>query len=455
MKRFFLPFLFILAIGAHGQDTARSAFTGTSLPVGQILPATAQCVAKPADPYFARFCPTPAPRPAGLLLRPGDRLAICGDSITEQRMYSRIIETYLTVCLPELDVTVRQYGWSGETAPGFLARMTDDCLRFHPTIATTCYGMNDHGYRAYQSDIGECYRDAYTAIVRAFKTAGARVVLGSPGCVGQIPPWVAKDLPATADDMNLSLCELRNIDVVIARQENVAFADIFWPMLTASFAARQLHGSDYTVAGKDGVHPDWAGHTVMAYAFLTALGVDGEIGTIIVDLQSDRTMVSSGHELLRSRKGEVQIRSHRYPFCAGEGDPAKDNSIRSGMTLMPFNQDLNRLLLVVQGGTAKNYRVTWEAGSRIYSAEQLEQGVNLAADFAVNPFSEAFARVDAAVAAKQEYETRQVKQMFHGEAGKADMEGTVARTEAERAPLAAAIRAAFVPVTHTIRIEAQ
>jgi hypothetical protein len=42
--------------------------------------------------------------------------------------------------------------------------------------------------------------------------------------------------------------------------------------------------------------------------------------------------------------------------------------------------------------------------------------------------------------------------MFHGDAGKADMKGTVAKTEAERAPLAAAIPAAFVPVTHTIRI---
>jgi len=49
-------------------------------------------------------------------------------------MYSRIMETYLTVCVPELDISVRQYGWSGETAPQFLARMTNDCLRFNPTV---------------------------------------------------------------------------------------------------------------------------------------------------------------------------------------------------------------------------------------------------------------------------------------------------------------------------------
>src|ERR1700761_9326416 len=81
----------------------------------------------PSDPYFSRFHLLQAPPPPRhLLLRAGDRLAICGDSITEQRMYSRIMETYITVALPELDVKVRQYGWSGEWASGFLKRMTND-----------------------------------------------------------------------------------------------------------------------------------------------------------------------------------------------------------------------------------------------------------------------------------------------------------------------------------------
>jgi len=79
---------------------------------------------KPDDSYFEKFNPKPAPQPDGLVLKKGDRLAIIGDSITEQKMYSRYMEAYLTACVPELEVTVRQYGWGGETAPGFLARMT-------------------------------------------------------------------------------------------------------------------------------------------------------------------------------------------------------------------------------------------------------------------------------------------------------------------------------------------
>jgi hypothetical protein len=59
------------------------------------------------------------------------------------------------------------------------------------------------------------------------------------------------------------------------------------------------------------------------------------------------------------------------------------------------------------------------------------------------------------VAKKQAYETRQIKDLFHGPEGKADMEMTTTLTEKVRTPLADAIRAAFVPVRHTIRIETE
>src|SRR5438552_9341644 len=133
-----------------------------------LAPFSQTLAQKPDDGLSAKLNLLKAPQPPGLVLRPEDRLAICGDSITEQKMYSRMIEDYLTVCVPELDISVRQYGWSGERAPGFLARMTNDCLRFKPTIATTCYGMNDHEYRPYEERIGQIYREKSTAIVETF-----------------------------------------------------------------------------------------------------------------------------------------------------------------------------------------------------------------------------------------------------------------------------------------------
>jgi len=354
--------------------------------------------------YFADLYLLQAPQPKGPVLRLGDRLAICGDSITEQRMYSRIMETYLTVALPELNITTRQYGWSGETASGFLHRMTNDTLRFEPTVATTCYGMNDHRYRAYEPAIGQAYTSNMTDIVLAFQSIGTRVIAGAPGCIGMNnPSWATT--PGSPKEKNLSLCMLRDIDIEIAQAQQVGFADVFWDMYQAQFEALQRYGTNYTLAGKDSVHPGWAGHLVMAYAFLKGLNVPGDIGIFTVNLAANKATVSKGHELVSFHDGALTVKSSRYPFCA-TGAADKPDSIRSGMALVPFNPDLNRLMLVVKGGKAKNYQITWGATSRTYSAQQLASGVNLAADFEENPFSKAFEAVDLAVKAKQEFETK-------------------------------------------------
>jgi len=87
------------------------------------------------------------------------------------------------------------------------------------------------------------------------------------------------------------------------------------------------------------------------------------------------------------------------------------------MTLVPFNEQLNRLRLVIKDGSAAKYKITWGEESRTYFSKQLATGINLAEDFAVNPFLEAFNKVDEAVAAKQAYETTQIKKIFHGVEG--------------------------------------
>ena len=147
------------------------------------------------------------------------------------------------------------------------------------------------------------------------------------------------------------------------------------------------------------------------------------------------------------------MRSTTYPFCAPAAEPGDDGSIRSGMQWVDFNGRFNRLHLIVKGTSGRNGKITWGSGTRTYTPAELERGINLAAEFIQNPFSQAFQAVDEAVAKKQAYETRQIKSEFHGAAGKADMEGTVRRTEAERAPLVAAIRDAFQPVDHRLTIE--
>jgi len=410
---------------------------------------------KPQGEAFLKLNPRKAPAPGPLLLKQGDRLAIVGDSITEQRMYSRLIETYLTACTPELEVTVRQYGWSGEKTDGFLRRMDNDCLRFKPTIVTLSYGMNDARYRPFDVTNGKWYEDHYTAIVRKLKAAGARVVVGSPGCSGKLATWV-KSRVGSLEEHNQHLCALRDIAMGVAENEEVAFADVFWPMFKANVIAPgrypgQTGLEPYELVGRDGIHPDWAGHAMMAYAYLRAMGLDGDLGTISVDLEKSTGEGVGGHQVDSFEDGELKITSSRYPFCA-PGPIDRDDSVRSGMTFVPFDKQLNRLTLKLTGlrGLAT---ITWGGESHTYSAQQLKEGINLASEYTNNPFCDAFARVDKAVAAKQEFETKQVKSIFHGKAGRENMEQAVAETERERKPLAAAVRESVRPVKHTIKIE--
>src|SRR5687767_12644531 len=117
-------------------------------------------------------------------LPPNARLAIIGDSITEQKMYSKYMEVYLIACAGRQDVRVFQFGWSGERAPGFLACMENDLSVLQPTTATTCYGMNDGSYVPFNEKIGKTYEDAMRGIVEKFDKLGVmNVVVGSPGAV--------------------------------------------------------------------------------------------------------------------------------------------------------------------------------------------------------------------------------------------------------------------------------
>ena len=121
--------------------------------------------------------------------------------------------------------------------------------------------------------------------------------------------------------------------------------------------------------------------------------------------------------------------------------------------LVPFSQELNRFMLVVKHAKGNSCKITWGDNSKSFTSARLAKGINLAEEFPVNPFTDAFNKVDAAVADKQAYETAQIKKVFHGSEGKDNMEAAIARTGKEREPLGRrGSAAAFVPVTHLIVI---
>ncbi len=50
------------------------------------------------------------------------------------------------------------------------------------------------------------------------------------------------------------------------------------------------------VAGGDGIHPGWAGQLIMAYAMLRGLGLQGDLGTIQINLNDKQAKDDGGHE---------------------------------------------------------------------------------------------------------------------------------------------------------------
>ncbi|MBN1442676.1 MAG: DUF1080 domain-containing protein, partial [Planctomycetes bacterium] len=395
---------------------------------------------------------------SGPVVKKGDRVAIAGDSITEQKLYSRYMEDYLIACVPQLDLRVVQLGWSGERAPGFEARLANDLLPLDPDVVTTCYGMNDGLYRAYEPPIGDAYRRSMLAIVKQLKAAGATVVVGSPGAVDSFSFRHAVG-PAA---YNENLARLRDIAREIALDEGMPFANVHDPMVIAQREAKPALGKEYDVCGADGFHPRPNGHLVMAYAFLRALDLDGEIGSISVDLARGEASASDGHRVVAARRGEVEIESSRYPFCFF-GDAKSPDGTRSILPYVPFNRALNRLTLKVRGLEADRARVEWGTQAKSFSRRDLERGINLAAEFLDNPFCEPFRRIDEIVAGKQAFETPMIKEAITRFRAIRGLVGEDSEAEAALATLRRKLveksgehhlelRAALVPVRHTLRI---
>jgi lysophospholipase L1-like esterase len=344
------------------------------------------------------------------LLRRGDFVAIAGDSITEQRLYSVFIEDYLLMCQPQADLRASQFGWKGETSAEFAGRLANDVLRFRPNVVTTCFGMNNGTFGPTKPEDAQSYREAQRSIIKQMKKAGVRVIVaGSPGAL-DLERAFGGDRPR-AILYNRALARLRDIAREVAQEQGVLFADLHDPMIEFIGKAKARYGKDYWLCG-DGGHPDRSGHLVMAYVFLKALGCDGNLGTITLDLAADTAAATDGHKVISCAQGRVEIESCRYPFCF-YGDPARFETTRGVPQVISFNEELNRFRLVVNGLNQAKAKVTWGGSSRDFSATRLAQGINLAAEFLDNPFSEPFRKVEERISSKQWGEMSRVKEQMH------------------------------------------
>ena len=390
-------------------------------------------------------------------LPPNSRYAIWGDSITEFTMYPKYIEIYLLACAGRKDIRVCTFGHSGEQAGGLLSRQSD-LEAFHPTLVSFYWGMNDSQYSPYTDEKGAAFDKTTRASLALLAGNGIteRIVV-APSFVDDT---YSQDNPAAffgkadpggltaAQGQNITLGHFRDFGRAAAVDTDSAFADVYNRMKDSYLPAEKAYGPKYTF----GIHVSPNGALMIAHEILKALACDGNIGSIDVDMKGG-AHASAGHSVVSFSEGTLVLDSSKYPFCYNY-DPANSKGpdcLDSILPYLPFSQEFNRLMLTVTNLGAPSANVTWGSETKLFTADQLAQGVNLAEQFEHTPFDATFAKVMAAIVNKQDFEVYMIKltSNYNGNDNGGNVDANMIAVEEQKD---AAVKALLVPVRHTIVI---
>ena len=320
----------------------------------------------------------PVTRGEKFFFQDGDRPAVfLGDSITEQRMYTTYIETYVLSRYPRWNITFRNIGWGGDTSwlsrrEGFDAGLKRDILPLHPVAITIDFGMND-------ARGGEATYDKYvtysTKLVEQLKSAGARVALLTPS-----PEEKYEANQPAGSAYNRLLWKYSLGLQKIAEQEGVQFVDQQTPFVRVIETGRQagvLGSAGGSRLIPDGVHPNWAGHLVMATAILKGLGATAAVRRATIDARTGQILIADGCdiEMLPAPSGTLAFR--RTDRCLPWFIPVEGRFALQVPGFTPL-AELSQYELCVTNLIAANYQLTIddvEVG--VFQQAQLANGVNL------------------------------------------------------------------------------
>ena len=219
------------------------------------------------------------------------RVLFLGDSITYDGKYIAYVETELLVRQPQRSLEIINCGLPSETVSGLsedghaggkfprpdLHERLDRVLAgIKPELVFACYGMNDGIYLPLNDERFQRFQDGIQRLRQKVEACGAKLVHLTPA-VFDPEPIRAKLISAdkvTSGQMVEGYNDVldRYSDWLLAqRDRGWRVIDLHGPMKQALTAAR-THDPKFTFSG-DGVHPNPAGHQVMARALLQGLGV--------------------------------------------------------------------------------------------------------------------------------------------------------------------------------------
>lgn len=209
------------------------------------------------------------------MIHENDLVLFQGDSITDAGRnrrdgddlgwgYSALIAAWFNAAWPEKRVRFINRGISGNRARDLVARWRSDCLALKPNLVSILIGINDtwRRYDANDPTTVEEFAAAFRSILTQTRDQlGARLVICEPFLLP-----VPDDRRAWRVDLDPKIAAVRDL----ARE----FEAIYVPLDGLFAQASTRRPPDFWAA--DGVHPTWAGHALIAQAWLKA--VVGSLG---------------------------------------------------------------------------------------------------------------------------------------------------------------------------------
>jgi len=318
---------------------------------------------------------------SGFYLKPGDRVVFYGDSITDQRLYTTFVETYLVTRFPNLNVSFVHSGWGGDRVGGggggkIDQRLQRDVIAYQPTIVTIMLGMNDGSYRAFDAKLFDTYASGYQHIIRTLKAAlpNLRLTLIEPSPYDDVTR-----APNFEGGYNAVLVRYSQFVKELAQKEGLQVADLNTSVVAA---LQKANAADAALAQKivpDRVHPGPGGHLLMAAALLKAWHAPDLVTLVEVDAAKPR-VVRAENSTVTELGGEGGLAwtqlDGALPMPIDVNEAALALAVRSSDVV----ESLNQQRLKVTGLAAPRYTLKIdgeETGN--FTKEQLAEGINLAA----------------------------------------------------------------------------
>ena len=313
-------------------------------------------------------------------LRDHDVVVFYGDSITDQRLYTTFVETFVVTRYPQMPVRFVHSGWGGDRVSGggggpIDLRLQRDVIAYKPTVMTIMLGMNDGRYRAFDEGVFKEFATGYEHILQVMKEA-------APGIrITPIRPSPYDDVtyePRFPGGYNSVLVRYGEFIQQLAQKNQMTVADLNASVVAALAKAKATDAALAQRIIPDRVHPGAAGHLLMAAALLRAWGTTPLVTSVEIDAGAARVGRVENTEIrdlsVAPRLSWTQ-RDKALPMPVNMKDPTVALAVRSS----DFVETLNQQTLKVSGLRAGNYTLQINA-TRVgsFSADRLAAGINLA-----------------------------------------------------------------------------